>query len=136
MLKPLQKHVPALSFLLLLVLVVALFLHLPTVRLFSIIIIIFGIGTTILFTIQGNWETKQNEELTKAQFARNITIDLLGLALMMGAAMWLGRMAGGYAGQVWGMVAGIVAGMAVGFGAALVVGKVWGRVSDRLRAIA
>ncbi len=54
----------------------------------------------------------------------------------MGAAMSLGRMAGGYVGQNWGMIAGIVGAMTAGVGAALVVGKAWGKVSDRLRVTA
>jgi hypothetical protein len=45
-------------------------------------------------------------------------------------------MAGGYAGETWGMIAGIVAGIVAGFGAALVVGKLWSRVSERLRVSA
>ena len=100
----------------------------------SMVMIVFGLGTALLFTIHGNWETKQKDELTNSQFARNTAIDLLGLALIMLSAMWLGRMAGGYAGETWGMIAGIVAGIAVGFGAALVFGNLWGRVSNRFRA--
>ena len=84
MLNTLKKHAPIISILLLIALIVALFFSTPSARLLSIIIIVFGIGTAILFTIHSNWETKQNEELTTAQFTRNSIIDLLGLALVMG----------------------------------------------------
>lgn len=134
MLTSLQKYAPAISILLLAALVVALFFSPPSARLLSTIIIVFGIGTAILFTIHKNWEKHKENELTRPEFIRNTIIDLFGLALVMLSAMWLGRMAGGYAGQNWGMFSGIVVGMIAGFGTALVVGKVWGRVGDRLRA--
>ena len=130
MLTKLQKYAPTISILLLLALVIALFVHPPTVQLLSIIIIVFGIGTAILFTIHGNWETKQNEELTTAQFARNTAIDLLGLALIMGSAVWLGRLTGFYVGRILGNVLGIVAAMAAGFIAAFLAGKVWGKFAE------
>ena len=136
MLDVLRKNAPVISISFLIILIILLIFQQDSAQMLSTIILVFGIGTAILFTIYNNWETKQNQEFTNAQFARNITIDLLGLALIMLTAMWLGRMAGGYAGQAWGMIAGIIAGIAVGFGAALVVGKVWARVSDRLRATA
>ncbi len=135
MIQILQKNAPIISISLVFILLVMLIFQRDSAQMLSTIILVFGIGTAILFTIHGNWETKQKDEFTNVQFARNTTIDLLGLALIMLSAMWLGRMAGGYAGQAWGMIVGIVAGIVVGFGAALVVGKVWGRVSDRLRVI-
>ena len=133
MLQYLQKYAPAISVSLLIILLITLLFQPSSTQMLSTTIIIFGLGTTVLFTIHSNWATKQNDELTNAQFARNIAIDLFGLALIMLSAMWLGRMAGSYAGETWGMIAGIIAGVAIGFGAALVVGKVWGRVSERLR---
>ena len=132
----LQKYAPAISISLLIILLVTLIFQQGLAQTLSTIILVFGLGTAILFTIHGNWETKQKDELTNSQFARNTTIDLLGLALIMLSAMWLGRMAGGYAGETWGMIAGIVAGIVAGFGAALVVGKLWSRVSERLRVSA
>ena len=136
MMSSIQKYAPIVSMLLLVTLLITLLFYPDSSQTLSTLMLIFGIGTAILFTIHGNWETKQKDELTTAQFRRNTAIDLLGLALIMLSAMWLGRMAGGYAGQAWGMVAGIIAGMAIGFGAALVVGNVWGRVSERLRVTA
>lgn len=132
MLNILQKYAPIISISLLIILLVGLLFSPTPSRLLSTIMLVFGIGTAILFAIHGNWETKKDDELTNAQFGRNTFIDLLGLALVMLSAMWLGRMAGGYAGQNWGMFAGVVVGVVAGFGA---VGKVWGRVGDRLRVV-
>ena len=133
MLKPLQKYAPTISILLLLALIVALFFSPPSARLLSTIIIVFGVGTAILFTIHSNWETKQNDELTTAQFTRNSIIDLLGLALVMGTAVWLGKLTGTYIGLAWGNLLGGVAAMAVGFIAAFLVGKVWGKVAEPMK---
>ena len=132
----LQKYVRIVSVILLMILLIVLVFYNSSSQLFSIILLFLGLGTAIIFTLNRNWETKQNDELTNAQFARNTAIDLLGLALIMLSAMWLGRMAGGYAGETLGMIAGIIVGIVVGFAAALVAGKVWARVSDRLRATA
>jgi hypothetical protein len=143
MLKLLEKYVHLISILLLVILLVTLLFYPATTQKLAILVLVFGLGSAILFTIHSNWGTKQNDEpfgsaqdrLTNAQFARNTAIDLLGLALTMGVAMWLGALAAlsvnsAGAGQVWGLLAGMV----VSFGAALVVGKVWGRAADRLRA--
>ena len=89
MLKLFQKYAPAISILLLAALVIALFLHPPSARLLSIIIIVFGIGTAILFTVHANWQKHKENELTRPEFIRNSIIDLLGLALVMGAAVTL-----------------------------------------------
>ena len=136
MLVTLQKHAPTISILLLIALLVALLFYPDSSRGLSMGILIFGIGTSIIFTVQGNWESKENEELSGSVFARNTALDLVGLALTMGAAIWIGRLAGGHAGmavggragQLWGMLAGIAAGMAAGFIGAWSMGRVWGRV--------
>ena len=72
-------------------------------------------------------EPHKEGELTNAEFVRNTIIDLLDLALIMGSAVWLGRLTGTYVGQTWGNVLGIVVAMAVGFVVAFLVGKAWGR---------
>ena len=139
MLKPLQKHAPTISILLLVALIIALFFSPPSARLLSTVIIIFGIGVAILFTIHANWVLRQVQEphkeggLTNAEFLRNSIIDLLGLALVMGAAVWLGRLTGTYVGLAWGNLLGVVAAMAVGFIAAFLVGKVWGKVAEPMK---
>jgi len=131
MLDKLQKYAPIISFLLLASLVVALFFSPHSARLLSTIIIVFGIGTAILFTVHGNWETKKNDELTNAQFALNAAIDLLGLALIILSAMWLGRMAGGYVDSVFANLTGIIVAMIVGAAVAFAVQKVWGKSQNR-----
>ena len=141
MLKLLEKYVHLISILLLVILLVTLLFYPATTQKLAILVLVFGLGSAILFTIHSNWGTKQNDEpfgsaqdrLTNAQFARNTAIDLLGLALIMLSAMWLGRMAGGYAGETLGMFVGIVAAIAVGFIAAFLVGKVWGKVAEPMK---
>ena len=111
------------SILLLVALLVALLFYPDSSRALSMGILIFGVGTAIIFTIQKNLHEHKEDNLTNKNFLRNTALDLIGLALTMGAAIWLGRLVGGYtgmavgsrAGQNWGMLAGIVAGMGAGF---------------------
>jgi hypothetical protein len=86
-----------------------------------------------LFTIHKNWEKHQNSEITRPEFMRNTIIDLLGLALVIGAAVWFGRLTGFYVGGVWGNLAGIVVAMIVGAVVAFVVKKVWGKVAEPMK---
>ncbi len=150
MLNLLQKYALTISILLLVALLTALFFYPPSSRILSTIIIVFGIGTAIIFTVHGNWQehnpsTSSGQEkgkTTRSEFIRNTIIDLLGLALVMGAAMFFGstsarlsiELAGGYAGGNWGLWMGIIAGMAVGFGVAFLVQKVWGKVTEPMKA--
>ena len=142
MLKSLQKRAPTISILLLVTLLAALLFYPASSQALATIVLVFGIGTAIVLTIYGNLERHKKGDLTLSEFSRNTFLDLLGLALTMGAAMWLGRLAGGFAGQAvgikarqgWGMAAGIAAGMIAGFGAAFLVGKFWGKVSSRIQA--
>ena len=134
MLDKLQKYAPIVSLLLLASLVVAISFSAPSASLLSTIIIVFGIGTAILFTIHKNWEKHQNSEITRPEFIRNTIIDLLGLALVMGAAVWFGRLMGFYVSGVWGNLAGIVVAMIVGAAVAFVVKKLWGKVAEPMRA--
>ena len=133
MLKHLLKYAPAISILLLAALIVTLFFSLSSARLLSTIIIVFGIGTAILFTINNNWEKHKGNELTRPEFIRNTIIDLLGLALVMGAAVWFGRLTGFYVGGVLGNLAGIIVAMIVGVAIAFVVQKVWGKVAEPMK---
>ena len=136
MLANFQKYTLTIPIMLLVTLLVALLIYPASSQALATIVLVFGIGTAIAFTINSNLEKHKKAELTRSEFIRNTFLDLLGLALIMLSAMWLGRMAGGYAGETWGMIAGIVAGIVAGFGAALVVGKLWSRVSERLRVSA
>ena len=130
----LNTHARTISILLLVALLIALLFSPNTAQIFSTVIIIFGIGTAVFFTVKSNREKKEENDLSQSEFLKNTFLDLLGLALVMGLAMWFGRMAGSYAGQNWGMLAGIVAGMAVGFGIGFFVQKGWGRVAEPLKA--
>ena len=139
-----QKHAPTISILLLVALLVALLFYPDSSRGLSMGILVFGIGTAIIFTIQRNWQKhnpstgtgQEHSENTLSEFLRNTALDLIGLALTMIAAIWLGRLAGGFAGmavgskagQLWGMLAGILVGMGAGFIGAWSVGRVWGMV--------
>ena len=142
MLEKFQKYGPIISVLLLVGLIVALFFSSPSARFLSTIIIIFGISTAILFTIHNNWKKHKKEEITRPEFVRNTIIDLLGLALIMGSAIWLGRLTGTYVGLAWGNTsiwlsasfAGIFVAMAVGFIAAFLVGKIWSKVAEPAKA--
>ncbi len=128
-----QKYAPVISTLLLLVLIIALFFSPPSARLLSTIIIVFGIGTAILFTVHANWEKHEEDELTRTEFIRDTIIDLLGLALVMGAAVWFGRLTGFYVGGVLGNLAGIIIAMIVGAAVAFVVKKVWGKIAEPMK---
>ncbi len=147
---------PIISILLLITLLVALFLYPNSSSVFSMIILTISIGAAIIFTVHRDWETLQQAQepeksngAAKNQFIRNTFLDLLGLALTMGVAIWLGHFvglsvnsAGSYAGQAvgmeagqtWGLIAGIVVGMGAGFAGALIAGRAWGRVSEPLRS--
>ena len=133
MLKLFQTHARTISILLLIALIIALLLAPNAMQILSAVIIVFGIGTAIFFTVQNNQEKKEENALSQNEFLRNTFLDLLGLALTMGLAIFFGRVAGSYAGQNWGIFAGIIAGMAVGFGVGFFAQKGWGKVAERMR---
>ena len=134
MLTFLQKYAPLILLLLLATLIVALFFSPPSARLLSTVIIVFSVGTAIFFTVYTNWEKHKEGELTRPEFIRNSIIDLLGLALVMGAAVWFGRLTGFYVGRVLGNLAGIIVAMIVGAAVAFVVKKVWEKVAEPMKA--
>ena len=134
MLKKFQNNASAISVFLLIALIIALFVSPPSARLLSTIIIVLGISTAILFTVHTNWQKHKENKLTRPEFMRNTIIDLLGLALVMGAAVWFGRLTGYYVGRVLGNLAGIIVAMIVGAAVAFVVKKLWGKVVEPMRA--
>ncbi|MBT3321748.1 MAG: hypothetical protein HN392_05630 [Anaerolineae bacterium] len=134
MLKPLQNHAPTISTLLLIALLIALFFYPPSARTLSSIIIVFSVGTAIILTVHGNWQSYKREEITRTEFLRNTFIDLLGVALVMGFAIFFGRLVGAYVGAIWGILAGIIAGMAIAFGVSFGFSKIWGKATEPLRA--
>ena len=59
---------------------------------------------------------------------RNLAFDIISLLLTMGAAMYVGRLAGGYFGLRTGFWFGMLAGFLGGFVAAWMVRAVFGRL--------
>ena len=58
---------------------------------------------------------------------------MLGLVLVMGAAVWFGRVTGFYVGWIWGNLAGIIVAIIVGAAVAFVMKKVWGKVAEPMK---
>ena len=134
MLEKLQKHAPTISLLLLIALIIALLFAPNSVQILSTVIIVFGIGTAVFFTVKSNQEKRESDKLTRDEFLKNTFLDLLGIALVMGLAIFFGRVAGSYVGQNWGIFSGIIAGIAVGFGVGFFAQKGWGKVAEPLKA--
>ena len=65
----------------------------------------------------------------RKKMTRNLILDILGPLFTMGAAMYVGRLAGGYFGIRAGFWIGLLAGFLGGFLAAWMVRSVWGRLS-------
>ncbi len=96
------------------------------------IIIIISAGLAVAFIIPKHWEAYQQAECTREKMTRNLILDLLGLLLTMGAAMYAGRLAGGYFGIHAGFWIGLLAGFVGGFLAAWMVRSVWGKLVSGL----
>ena len=94
----------------------------------SILILLTSIGMAITVTAQKCWQDYQQAECTREKMIRNLALDLLGLLLTMGAAMYIGRLAGGYFGIRAGSWIGLFAGFLSGFLAAWLVRSIWGRL--------
>lgn len=137
MLTPIQKL--AISILLLIALLVAFLFYPASSRALSTIVLVFGIGTAVAFTIYSNWKKYKDSELTRSEFFRNTALDLLGLVLTMAAAIWLGRLVGGYAAQRMGastlaIIVSLLAALTAGFIAAWLVQRLWRRLTHKLTA--
>ena len=94
----------------------------------SIIVLSISISMAFMFTFQKHWGSYQQAECTREKMTRNLILDLLGLLLTMGAAMYAGRLAGGYFGIHAGFWIGLLAGFVGGFLAAGMVRSVWGKL--------
>jgi hypothetical protein len=94
----------------------------------SIIILLTSISTTIAFTVRKHWQSYQQAECTREKMTRNLILDLFGLLFTMGAAMYIGRLAGAYFGIHNGFWIGLLAGFLGGFLAAWMVRSVWGKL--------
>jgi hypothetical protein len=82
----------------------------------------------ILISTQKHLQSYQRAECTREKMTRNMVIDLFGLLLTMGAAMYTGRLAGGYFGIRAGFWVGLLAGFVGGFLAAWLVRSAWGKL--------
>lgn len=134
----LRKNTTIIFILLFIVLLIVLLFSPASSSPFSIALITFGIGTAITFTVHGNWEEHKQGDLTQRASFRNTILDLLGLAITMGAAIWLGKLAGSYIRQsvennMWGMIVGITTALVVGFVAGWFVQRLWGILTNRWR---
>jgi fructose-specific phosphotransferase system IIC component len=86
------------------------------------------ISVAILFNNRKHWQTYQQAEYTWEKMVRNLSFDLLGFLLAMGAAMVVGSLAGKYIGLRAGFWFGLLAGFVGGFLAAWLVRSAWGRL--------
>ncbi len=105
----------------------------------SAAVLLAGISMAVFFTVRRHWQAHRQGKLSRSQFIRNTAFDLLGLALAMAAAIWLGGLAGRYAAQRVGMgfpalIAGLLAALVVGFAAAWLVQCVWEALTKRVPA--
>jgi len=85
----------------------------------------------ITFILQTHWKAYRQAECTREKMIRNLALNLLGLLFTLGAAMYIGRLAGGYFGIRAGFWIGLFAGFLGGFLAAWVVRSIWGRLVVR-----
>jgi hypothetical protein len=144
--KALEKFWPIISLLLILALLVSLLFWPAPARSLSEIVLFVGIGMAVFFTIRRNWQAHQQGKITRARFVRSTILDLIGLALTMAAALWLGgaaaafstRLAGQYAAQRAGasslaVIAGLLAAVTAGFLAGWLVQHAWESLMKRLK---
>ena len=90
-------------------------------------VLVMSLGMTVLFTIQNHWQHRRAGGGN--QFIRDLALDLLGLGLTLGAAMYAGQLAGAYVGLRAGFWAGLAAGFVCGFLAAWGTRLVWKRLA-------
>lgn len=114
--------------LLLLALLASMFFWPNVAPLISIALLVISIGMTLFLTAQKHWQTYRKAEYTREKALRNLILDLLGLLLTMGTAIYVGGLAGGYFGVRTGLWFGLLAGFAGGFLAAWLVRSTWGKL--------
>jgi hypothetical protein len=104
------------------------FVYYPNISLgLSSILLVSGLGMAVFFTVQKHAPQYKQGQITRLKFTRNILLDLLGLLLTIGAASYLGAMAGRWASN-YGLWTGLAAGMIIGFAGAFWVRLLWGKV--------
>ena len=118
MLSILQKSWPFISLALLLALVVSLLFYPGVSSWLSVTLLVSSLGMAIFFITQKHLPPYRQGQITRIKFTRNILLDILGLLLTIGAASYLGGMAGVWASN-YGLWTGFAAGMIIGFAGAL-----------------
>ncbi len=129
MLEILRKSWAFVSLLLIFALLASLVFWPAQARPLGLAVLVVSLGAAVLFTFQRHWQRRQAGG--GKQFARNLALDLLGLGLTIGAAMYAGQLAGAYVGLRAGLWAGLVAGFACGFLAAWGVRFAWEYLAAR-----
>ena len=132
MFKYIKKRPSLMAFLLTVSVLVTMLTWPVHIRLTSMLVLLISIGTTTGFIIKNHWLAYQQAECTREKMTRNLILDLLGLLLTMGAAMYVGRLAGGYFGFHAGFWIGLLAGFVGGFLAAGMVRSMWGKLVSGL----
>jgi hypothetical protein len=94
----------------------------------SLILLTASLGMAIFLVIQKHWQTYKQAECTREKMIRNLSLDLLGFLLTLGAAMYAGRLAGTYVGLSTGLWFGLIAGFIGGFLSAWVVRFAWSKL--------
>ena len=92
------------------------------------ILILSNLGMAFFLLLQKHIQPYKQGQISRIKFTRSILLDVLGLLLTIGAASYLGFMAGGWA-STYGIWTGMVVGMAVGFSAAWLIREAWARVT-------
>jgi hypothetical protein len=129
----LEKYWPFISIGLFAFLLASLFFWPEHSRLVALTILILGAGIAIALNISRYVQAYRQAWLENNSLARNILLDLLGLLLTIGAASYLGAMAGRWASN-YGLWTGLATGMIVGFVGALGVKTLWGRIMRIIQA--
>jgi len=93
----------------------------------SITILLASISLTIFFIFRTHLQSHQQAECTREKMICNILIDLLGLGLVIGAAIYIGRLAGAYFGLQSGLWIGLLSGFLGGFITAWLIKALWGK---------
>ncbi len=111
------------------------------------IVIIAGIGVAVVLAVNRHYRKYLQEHHSRGKLVRNAGLDILGILLAIGSAIWL---AGIVAARVvptaantfesikpgmglgGGIIAGLISALAVGLGVGFLVRWVWGKLMARV----
>lgn len=143
MLSSLEKRWPLISILLLISLLASLWLWPEAQGPLSVEIIVLSVGMLLSFTIHRRLEESRQGALDHSVLWRMIILDVVGVLLVLGLAMYVGSLVSQAVGTAvynalleshlgWAeaaaIVSGLLAALAVGVGVGWVVRSVWVRV--------